>query len=530
MFSNYRTLFEIRINDNTQVGPALLGDIEGRLRAWVHRAGFPEVPEILDEPERDESGRRWEHNGDLLRLSGGSEGEQGYFWMRWYVDHYLADGLNRSQRYLGFRLATEGGPVQADVEVKVGDREQGHFDDALRELMETLLSCYRCAALGTDLALSPKRVPANLVTAFWNHLVSLDRRLPVVVVSERRPDGTHEWGDELPELAASEQRIGDLPVAVDALQRDLIGLAEVACCADQAAWILGWHSRNLLCHDGQVRIYAPGLRAGDDETRHLVWDAEEISNLGYDRFVQLLRDECARRVHYPEGRDALRVFSRVRGQLRQQLRARLSDETQDWVTEVQEKENEIEGLETENEQLKIQVARLEQDKRTLQHHLRAAQSGSREIADASVVDKNEIHSDSIKTIADAVQLAENFRYVRVFKEAVKGWAGPATDARRFFSVLERLENCGPSRAAGNLMGQESDWMRNKGFNFAAGEGESTMKQHGDTRRFRDDDGNIWEMQSHIRVGPSLRIHLCWDDEGKRCLVGYFGQHLPIASK
>lgn len=445
--------------------------------------------------------------------------------MRWHVAHYVVDGLNHSQRYLGFRLATEGGPVQADVEVKVGDREQGHFDDALRELMETLLSGYRCAALGTDLTLYPKRVPAHLVTDFWQHLAAPDRCLPVVVVSERRPEDTHEWGVELSELAASEQRIGDLPVAVDALQRDLIGLAEVACCSDQAAWILGWHSRNLLCHDGQVRIYAPGLRIGDDEMRHPVWDAGAISNLGYDQFVQLLRDECARRVHYPEGRDALRVFSRVRGRLRQQLRTQLSDEIHEWIAEVEEKENKIEGLETENEQLKSQVARLEQDNRALQHHLRAAQSGSLEIADASVVDQNEIHSDAIKTMADAVQLAANFRYVCVFKEAVKGWAGPATDARRFFSVLEQLEKCGPSRSDGNLMGPESDWMRNKGFNFAGGEGTSTMQQHGDTRRFRDDNGKLWEMQSHIRVSHSLRMYLRWSDAEKSWLVGYFGQHL-----
>lgn len=73
MSSNYRTLFEIRADDKAQAGPALLGDIEGRLRDWVHRVGFPDVPAILDEPEPAKSGRRWEHNGDLLRLSGGSE-------------------------------------------------------------------------------------------------------------------------------------------------------------------------------------------------------------------------------------------------------------------------------------------------------------------------------------------------------------------------------------------------------------------------------------------------------------------------
>ena len=38
-----------------------------------------------------------------------------------------------------------------------------------------------------------------------------------------------------------------------------------------------------------------------------------MSDLEYEVFLQLLRDECAQRIYYPEGRDALRVFSREGG-------------------------------------------------------------------------------------------------------------------------------------------------------------------------------------------------------------------------
>ena len=215
MLSYYRTLFDIRSDNEALIGLSLMRDAEEVLRTWVHES-LPEYPDILDDPGDAPSGRTWEGNGALLRLSGGSEGEQGYFWLRWHMDD---DSGIDYRRYLGFRLATEGDSVQADVEVRVGDRVAGDFDDEVRNVMDTLLSRYRCTMLGTNLPPQADQVRTDQVASFWERLSSPERCLPVVIISEKRD--------------------GRIPLDSDTLQRDLIGLAGVACCTDEVAWMLG---------------------------------------------------------------------------------------------------------------------------------------------------------------------------------------------------------------------------------------------------------------------------------------------------
>ena len=154
MLSYYRTLFDINSNDEGLVGLPLLGDVERALRIWVADY-FPGQPDILRDPEPEEkSGRRWETDDALLRFSGGEVGEQGYFWLRWHAGGYAgSDGAGNGsdggyRRYLGFRLATEGDAVQADVEIRVEDRDDGHFDDAFSVVMDNLTDAYGCASIG----------------------------------------------------------------------------------------------------------------------------------------------------------------------------------------------------------------------------------------------------------------------------------------------------------------------------------------------------------------------------------------------
>ena len=112
MLSYYRTLFDITSDKDDLAGLSLMRDVEEVLRTWVYES-FPEHLDILDNPGDARNGRIWESPGALLRLSGGSMGEHGYFWLRRHVDD--DDGTDY-RRYLGFRLATEGDSVQADIE------------------------------------------------------------------------------------------------------------------------------------------------------------------------------------------------------------------------------------------------------------------------------------------------------------------------------------------------------------------------------------------------------------------------------
>ena len=516
MLSYYRTLFDIRSDEDGLVGLSLMRDAEEILRTWVHQS-FPDDKDILDDPRDARSGRMWEHDGALLRLSGSSMGEQGYFWLRWHVDD---DGGNDYQRYLGFRLATEGDSVQADIEVRVGNRVTGHFDDAVRNVMDILLPRYRCAMLGSDLSQRADRLRLDQVEAFWERLSSPERCLPVVMVSEKRGGG--------------------MPVDSDILQHDLIGLADVVCCPDEVAWRLGWHSWRLLCYDGQVRVYAPGLGVDDDERRHRSWSFEEASDLEYDLFLQLLRDECAQRIHYPEGRDALRVFSRVRGRVRERIRADLGRENRlvydEWSEEVSAKEDEIkrwreayQRLQDDNDSLQEDLEQLRRAKRALEWRLQSGENRSAEGYGTPVVGGDEGPWSYVKTVADVIEVVKDWRYVRVFEQVAKDctWMS-RSDARGFYDVLESLNDCGEERA-GILGSSEDDWMVGRGIRFTGRESQTTMNQYGEQRHFRDDNGVPMEMQPHIRIGK-LRMHIHWSAEESRWLVGYFGRHLPIVSE
>ena len=84
MMSYYRTLFDIQPLEGDLSGLDLMGVVEEDLRTWVSES-FPNSPDILDDPGQASGSRWWEGDGSLLRLSGGSLVDQGYFWLRWSV-------------------------------------------------------------------------------------------------------------------------------------------------------------------------------------------------------------------------------------------------------------------------------------------------------------------------------------------------------------------------------------------------------------------------------------------------------------
>jgi hypothetical protein len=516
MFSYYRTLFDISSQGDDLFGLDLMRDIEEVVRTWVQES-FPEYPEILEDPQNAGQSRKWERANALLRLSGGTTGNQGYFWLRWHVE---ADAGNDYQRYLGFRLATEGNEVQADVEVRVGDRSAGHFDDEVRKILENLLSRYRCSTLGTDLSLQAQHVRVEHVDPLWQRLSSGDRCLPVVMVSEKRG--------------------GEMPLDGDLLQSHLLGLATVACCPDDVAWNLGWHSWRLLCYDGQVRVYAPHLDVDDDELRHRSWTSQDMDNLDYHEFLQSLRDECSQKIHYPNGRDALRVFSRVRERVRARIRAELSQDNRqlydEWAEEVSSNEDEIKRWqelyrrsEDDNQQLRHRIEQLISSKRALDWRLHSSEGSLSEGYAPPAVFGKGTRSPDLKTVADVLAAVKDWVYVRVFRDVERdsSWI-PKRSVLRFHDLLASLEDCGPERITMSGM-PEVEWMREQGISFAGRESVPTMNQYGNQRRFKDDKGEFVEMQPHISVGQ-LRVYLRWSQEESRWLVGYFGKHLPIVSQ
>ena len=342
----------------------------------------------------------------------------------------------------------------------------------------------------------------------------------------------------LPLVMVSRNRSGEMAVEASVLQRDMIGLAKVISCDDSVAWAIGKELWPLLCYDGAVRIYAPGFHSDDNEFKHRSWKFHEIKDSDYGEFLELLRDECARRIYYPEGRDALRIFSRVRGRIREGIRTAMSEENRklwdEFDEDIANKEQEIERLRgelentrDENLRLRARIMSLEAAVEHFSSNL-SSEGRAQEGFSPPWIGSGGGVRPQVRSVADVVKYAnENLKYVRVFPKVEK--EAQSVDkgiAERFYDVLQELERCGPDRAE-ELGMHEENWMVHRGFPFASRESRTTMGLYGDKRRFMDDDGTSTEMQAHIKVLREYRIHLLWSTDENRWLIGYFGKHLPI---
>ena len=503
MSTYYRVIFEILPKaDALPVGVELLNEVERALRSWAHES-LGAFPEMLEDPRDADAGREWKDDRHRIRVSGRSVDSNGYFWLRWW--HPTEAGGGQSQRYLGFRLATEGDTVQADFEVKAtgGESYTEGLDDDLRDIFETLMRRYRCVSMDGDLELTPLHVDQEEVPAFWERLSTQSRCLPVVVVSERRGGG--------------------LPVDADVLQSDLFGLARVAVCSDQAAWSLGWHSWRLMCYDGQIRVYAPNLSRDDDHLRHRSWGPEEVAGPAYDDFLQALRDECAQRIHYPEGRDALRVFSRVRWA---SWHRRLEDGTERTREAVLSELSDYVDQKNEEVERERDLRRRVEAERDYWKHLFETHRNE----DAKEVTGGDTSSTGdVRNVQDVVE--REWEYVRIFSQATRDCPNTSVDnVQRLYTEMLELDRVGAVRRGCVLGMSEEDWMSSQGIsNFAGGETAATMRQFGPLRTFMDDDGSEIEMPCHIKIGRKWRIHIRWSDEEGRWLVGYFGKHLRTST-
>ena len=73
------------------------------------------------------------------------------------------------------------------------------------------------------------------------------------------------------------------------------------------------------------------------------------------------------------------------------------------------------------------------------------------------------------------------------------------------------------------------------MDYSPHESETTMGKFGDDRQFFDPEQRCRvEMQEHIKLGGGvgennqLRIHIIWQEDESKWLIGYIGRHLRTA--
>ena len=518
MTEYFRTIFTIReMESQTSAyeGTELMLKIEKMVRAWAGE----EVGEILDKPNGE-----WRTDKGTVKLVGRLSEPSGLFWLIWECfDASTAEPVWR----LGFRLATEGNEVEADIEVRSTGGNYGQISpDALPaeppSVVGALLEEFDCRIGSHQLACKSQRIYSNTAISYTRDVIlDAERKLPVILVSEDSE--------------------GSRVLNADGLQIHLLGIAMVATCDDDAGWILNKELRPLLCYNGTVRVYAPGFSTNDSPLRHPYWLMDNSRALGELRLTQVLRDECMNRSPHRTGRIDNKIFSKVRQLIRRETFEDLRSRARQSEEESEEKKGELDTFLAEFDrdeksinELDGQLAESEKEKEHLRRQVDqliialANRNGSLEFETTSddvlpesasvaqVIERGRTHLDRVRFLPSLIKNAENIHFQR---------------PREIYGVLEAINECGEKRSNGSLGISVEAWLKERGISYVPRESEKTMAMYGNMRRILDDHTRkAVLMEPHIKLnGNNFRIHLDWDDDNSEWLIGYMGPHLQTAS-
>ena len=190
-------------------------------------------------------------------------------------------------------------------------------------------------------------------------------------------------------------------------------------------------------------------------------------------------------------------------------------------------ERERDHWRSQADELGKRTAELDREVRALRFEAQvkaAASEASRELAPEP--------GEEITDVAGAVSLAKiRFPSLRFLPEAVESAAASTyTQPEKVYAAFEALDDLADARVAGSLGRSIKDWLRDRGFEYAAHESQTTMGMYGGERTFRYLGAKI-TMEEHIKfgIGPDprlhLRIHLMWHEGESRWLIGHVGRHL-----
>lgn len=528
MAEYYRSVFSIAQEGVS--GARLLDSARDAVREWVADDFGPRHP-VADEP------RKWTGGaGELSEIERRPDGENlATFRVKWERPD-PDDEIGRWR--MSVRLATEGADVEADIEVlgseSVQPAPRPEYVAALPSIPHRILDEFNCRLDGRRMTASAKRIGDDAeARAFVNgDLLNPKRRLPLVVVSQ---DAYARGAD------------------ADPLQERLLGLARVVWHDHDTAWNIARDMpRALRCYDGAVRLYAPGCSEDDVSQQNPYWllgDALRLQSGG--KLWMLLRDECVNRVPRHARR---RLYAKVRRRIQDAERAEEIQALSEMEGQISERERLVServalftdayraiddrdapdnpahvplyrrwarAFKNRNAMLKIENASLKSEVK----RLKAIGGAGKPVVPAPTSVLPAAPRD-FKTVREAVDKADKsldnlMFFPTAFESADESQFRRPEAVYRAFKILN---DCAKARGKGRLGQSVTSWLSERGVEYAAGESEKTDQQYIQERTFCD-----VHMSAHVKIGGNeLRIHLAWQDDEGKCLIGHVGKHLPTS--
>ena len=404
------------------------------------------------------------------------------------------------------QLSTSGDEVDLHAAVHTDQAEDAEHESVRLGLIGELVTRYDCCSMGTRLRSVAESIGEAAVDEFVERRLSLDERVPLVVVSAGR--------DGRPAIAPSQ------------LQRDLAGLASVylfdAAASSRLSDRIG---RSLSCYAGAVRLYAPGFSDRDRSTQHPFWLANQVRNAARP----VWRDIGAQAAQMTVPSSPPLEFFLRQDAIRSAEISRLRD---------------LADEETLAEQVKSLQALVEQERRWREavigerDRFQTLYEQAQRLLDAQRSDAEREQSEQDReagTVSEAVQIAETRRGEHL---AFLNSAFTSAEASHYplpgraLEALSELSKLGTLLATDRVDAEQIvQWLNDRNWECST-ESVDTMRRYGSEREFQDETRKRISMPKHVKLGGGsgqdnhLRIHFEWVPEYDSILVGHVGRHLP----
>ena len=525
MAEYYRTSFMIEtVRDNEKLqGHALLDSVMSVVTEWAD----------------DRKG-----TVGTVRTDSDSLEEEGFFSVT--LEHPDTDTVKVKWR-VDFRCATAGRGVEAAVDVRRmvdrSERSEGFnsSESAQRpKVLEILVKNFVCTIGGNVLSTEASYISPEDANSFVdNILFDQNRRVPLVVLSENMHGGMF--------------------MNANRLQSRLLGLAIVSTYDNHTARLvtdeIGDH--RLGCWDGSLRVYRPRSSPEDGSWQNRFWAWQSMNYTlrteGWDQLFRDVGDECLS-LALPQLGPRLydEVSARVRRVRYERLLERLR--STEAATQVESEYRELldyaDGITRENDEIRIENEELSNRISELQTQISDKDSVIEELnvslryQDSGMDDFDEDEgSDELppefSSVYQVVEYSsERLDGLRFFPRTVEfAKASQFPRPNDVYGVFYTLNECAEEMKANSALGRSlQEWFEEKGVDFAPHESETTMGKFGKSRTFYDDSQRRHiVMQKHVKLGGGLgehnqlRIHLEWDENERKWLVGYIGRHLRTAT-
>lgn len=427
------------------------------------------------------------------------EGDPG---LRWHYEVRI--GLTATECWTWVRVAIESTAFRMAPLI---------FSVARPSIVPLLIGALKPAADGRILREAPEVMDDTKIRPLADLLLDHNRTLPVVVITPR---------NDSPKTLVEPKRVSTY----------LAGLAHVIQLADARtsralSQILG---QPLSIYDGGVRIYWPGMTAGDDPKNHPRYLREAIVKLEYQwgSFAQFLLRTLApiatMRTPITKLEAEIKVaFAQARKKERKETRTRIRTAGigDEWMKELETAWRETERLENENEDL---AARLKE----LTDELESAQTSLAQLAQEQ---EPEVADTAPRSVAEAVQEgAERCSNLVFLEEAFESaWDSPYQQPDKVLSSLIALDEIGGRYARNELAGGFSVAFEQAGLPFKSDVSQTALGKYPQEYR-RSYNGKTIMLGPHIAFGARtprtcLRIYFYIDEEARKFVVGHVGNHL-----